>query len=102
MVVFGQSDCIRAEVVVFLLKWLYSGKVDIFGQGGCIRTKVVVFGQNCCVRAKVVLFWQSGCIWEKVVILGHSGCIRAKWFYRAEWLISGKVIVFGQKWLYSC
>ena len=38
MVVLGKSGCIRAKVVVFGQKWLYSGK------SGCIRAKVVVFG----------------------------------------------------------
>ena len=38
MVIFAISGCIRAEVVVFGKKWLYSGK------SGCIRAKVVVFG----------------------------------------------------------
>ena len=40
---------------------------------------------------------------------GESGCSRAKWWYsRKEWWYSGaksfilaKVVVFGQKWLYS-
>ena len=46
MVVFGQSVCTQAKVVVFGQKWLYSGK------SGCIRVrcfltgKVVVFGQK--------------------------------------------------------
>ena len=38
MVVFGQSGCIRAKVVVIGQKWFYSGKKD------CIQAKVVVFG----------------------------------------------------------
>ena len=28
----GKSGCIRAKVVLFRLKWLYSGKVVVFGQ----------------------------------------------------------------------
>ena len=50
--VFGQSGCIRAKVVVFGLKWLYSVKsccnrVKRFylGKSGCIRDK------KCCIRA---------------------------------------------------
>ena len=31
LVVFGQSDCIRAKVVLFWQKRLYSGKVIVFG-----------------------------------------------------------------------
>ena len=38
VVLFGQSICIRARVVVLGQKWLYSGK------SGCNRGKVVVFG----------------------------------------------------------
>ena len=44
MVVFAQDGCIRAKVVVFGQKWLYSDKVVVFGQGGCIWAKVDVFG----------------------------------------------------------
>ena len=44
VVVFGQSGCIRANVVVLGKKWLYSGKVVVFGKSCCIRVKVVVFG----------------------------------------------------------
>ena len=50
MVVFRQSGCIRAKVVVFgkscftRVKCLYSGKVDVLEQSGYIREKVVVFG----------------------------------------------------------
>ena len=32
VVVFGQSGCIRAKVVLFEAKWFYSVKLDIFGQ----------------------------------------------------------------------
>ena len=32
LVVFGQSDCIRAKVVLFWQKRLYSGKVVVFRQ----------------------------------------------------------------------
>ena len=38
--VFKRSGCIRAKVVVFGQKWLYSGK------SGCIRPKVFVFGRK--------------------------------------------------------
>ena len=56
MVVFGQSGCVRAKVVVIGQRWLYSGK-------------------NCCIRAKVVVFGQSGCICAKVVL------IEKKWLF---------------------
>ena len=54
MVVFGQNGFIRAKVVVFRQKWLYSGKMVLFGQ------------------AKVVVFRQ------KWLCSGTSGSIRAK------------------------
>ena len=78
MDVFGQSHCIRIEVVVFghgVAKLVYSGK------SGCIRVRMVVLGQSCCKRAKAV-------------VLGQSGCIRAKVVGIRE-----KVYVFGQQWL---
>ena len=59
MVVFGQSGCIRAKLVVFGLKWLYSGK------SGCISAKVAVFGQSGCIREK-------GLCLGKVVVLGQK------------------------------
>ena len=74
MVVIGQSGCIPAKVVVLLKKRLYLGK------GGIIR-------------AKVVIFVQSGSVVSAT--LYYCGCIRTRWIY------SGKVIVFGEKLLYS-
>ena len=38
MVLFLQSGCNRAKVVVFVEKWMFSVKT------GCIRAKVDVFG----------------------------------------------------------
>ena len=49
MVVFVESGCIRAKIVVFEQKMLYSGR------SGCIRAKVVVFWQDCCIRAKIAV-----------------------------------------------
>ena len=69
VIVFLQSGCARAKVIVFVQKWLYSGK------SGCMRAKVVVFEQNGCNWSKVVVFGQSGCNWVKVVVFGQ------KWFY---------------------
>ena len=51
-------------MVVFVKKWLYSGKMVVFGQKSCIRAKVVVF-QN------VVILGKSGCIRAKVVVFGQ-------------------------------
>ena len=69
--------CIRAkwslsrQLVVFVKKLLYFGKVAVIGQSGCIRVKWLYLGG-------VVVF-------GKVVVLGHM-CFH-----------SGKVVVFGQK-----
>ena len=68
--VFGQSGCIRSEVVVLGKKWLYSGKIC------CIRAKVVYrkkwlySRKSCSIGQKWFYSGRSGCI-------GQSGCIRA-------------------------
>ena len=49
---------------------------------------MVVFGLKGLYSGIVVVFRKSGCI-------GESGCIRVRWYIQA------KVVVFGQKWLYS-
>ena len=46
-------------------------------------------GKSDCIQAKVVLLGQSD-------VFGQSGCIRGKVV-----LIGARVVVFGQKWLYS-
>ena len=53
MVVFGQSGCNRAKVVVFGQKWFY------LSESCGIRGKVAVFGHSCCIRAKMVVFGQK-------------------------------------------
>ena len=53
MVVFRQTGCIWATVVLFVQKWLYSGK------SSCIREKVVVSGQSVCIRAKVFIIGKN-------------------------------------------
>ena len=60
MVVFGQSDCIRAKVVLF-------GKMVVFGK------KWLYSGKSGCIRQKVDLVFQSGCIWAKIVKFGQNG-----------------------------
>ena len=76
IVVFWQSGCIRAKVVlfgkvvVFEQKLLYSDKVVVFGQSGCIFAKVVLFG------LKWLCWGKSGCIRAKMVVFGQSGCTR--------------------------
>ena len=107
MVVLGQScciragcfnranGCIRAKVVVFGQKWLYSGKIV------CIRAK-------CFCSGKMIVIEEGGCIWPsivvafvallhlyKVVLFGQSCCIKAKVVgFGQTWLYSGKVVVF--------
>ena len=61
MVKFGQSGNNWVQVVAFVKKLLYSGKV-------------------CFIPAKMVAFGQSGCIWAKVFVLGQSGSFWAKVF----------------------
>ena len=109
MVVLGQSCCIRAKVVVFGQKWLYSGeKGSIRAKNCCYRAKVVVFGRSGCIRAKVVVFGQklfytgrSGSIRVKVVDFGQISCIRAKMLVIGQKVlygsIRGKEVLFGQK-----
>ena len=53
MVVFWQSGCIPAKVVVLGQNLFYSDKVFF------IRPKVVVVGQSVCLRAKVVVIGQK-------------------------------------------
>ena len=107
MVVFEQSGCISAKVVLLGQKWLYSGK------SGGIRAKVVVVLQSGCILEKLLysgkssFIWQSVCILAKVVVILQSGCIGAKFVvFRQKWLYWGKsscyrakVVVFGQKML---
>ena len=73
MVVFGQSSCIWAKVVLLGKNWLYSGK------SGSNRAKVVLFGQKWLFSDKVVALGQSGSNLAKVVVFQQSGCILAKW-----------------------
>ena len=61
----------------------------IFGQ------KILYSGKSGCIRAKVVVVGQSGCILAELEHSGKPGCIRAKVV-----VFSGKVIVYGQKFLY--
>ena len=43
-------------MIVVGQKWLYSGKVVVFGQSGCNRAKVLVFGQKWFYSGKVIIF----------------------------------------------
>ena len=75
-------------MVVFGQKWLYSCK------SGCIPTNFVLFGQSGSIRQK----WLYSC---KVILFKQDGCIEAKLLvFGKKVLSSGKVVVFGQKWLY--
>ena len=74
----GAKSSIRAKVVLFGKKWLYSGKVIVFGQKWLFLGNVVVFG--------------------KVVLFGQNGVSRTKWWYSGKsCCIRAKVAVFGQK-----
>ena len=73
------------------------------------------FGKSGCIQANDDIIGQSGCIWQKLlysvkmVVFGKSCCIRAKVVVVGQkWLYSGKsgsilakVVVFWQKWIYS-
>ena len=63
MVVFGQSGCIRAKVVVIWKVVLFGEKLLYSGKSGCICEKVCVFG-------KVVVFGQKWLYLGKVVVFG--------------------------------
>ena len=60
MVVFVQSECIRAKVVLIgksgciRQKWFYSGKVVVIGQSRLVRAKWLFSGKNGCIWAKWV------------------------------------------------
>ena len=77
--------------MVVFQKWLYLDKVVVFGQSGCIRAKVVVFGQKL-YSGKVVVFWQKWLYSGKVVVLGEKGCIRVNWLYSGS-VVSGRNVV---------
>ena len=81
MVVFGQSGCTRAKMVVI-------------EQGGCVSPMLLCSGKMVLLwlyTGKVVLFGQSVCIRSKWMSSGVSGCLRKRWLY------SGKVVVFVKK-----
>ena len=64
------------------------GKVIVFGKKGCIRARLLYSGKSCYIPAKLRY---SG----KVVAFGL-------WLYSGKsGFIRGKIVVFGQKWLYS-
>ena len=73
MVVSGKSGCIRAKVVVFGSKRLYSGKI------GCTRAKMVVLVKSGCIRTKVFLILYRLLYLGKVVVFGQT------------WLFSNKL-----------
>ena len=65
-------------------------------------------GKSGCIRA--ICFFSdksgyipvSGCTWEKVVVFGQKCLYSGKsGCIRARLLYSGKVVVIGQKWLFS-
>ena len=115
----GKSGCIRAKVVVFGQKWLYSdeylciwAKWLYSDKSGFIWAKwfycgkVVVFGQNGCIRAKC-LFGKTGYTLAKVFVRakkysGISGCTREKVvMFFEKWFYSDKSCCIQAKWFYS-
>ena len=100
----GKEGCIRAKIVEIGAKWLNSEKMWLYyGQSGSFPEKLAVFGQQWlysgksgCIRTKVdCIQVDEVVIRKKMVVFGQSSCIRAKLFD------SDKVVVFGQKLLYS-
>ena len=72
MVVLGQSCKCRS-------KWLNTGKMVVFRQSGCFRAEIVLIGQkwsylgkSCCIQAKWLYSVKSGCILSKVVVFGQK------------------------------
>ena len=68
--------------------------------------KAVVFGHNWLSSGKVVGLGKSGSNREKWLYSGKVVVFGQKWLYSyksccicTKWLYSGKVVVFGQKWL---
>ena len=51
--VFGQSGCIRAKVVVLGQNWLYSAREVVIWKKRCIRTKSVVFERKWLYSGKI-------------------------------------------------
>ena len=69
---------------------------------------MVVFGKNCCIRAKwlysdkVDVFKKNLVLWQKWLYWGFVVVLRKKWLSSGKhYSIRAKVVVFGQKWLYS-
>ena len=95
MVVFVLSGRIRAN-------WLFSVKVAVFGQIWLYTSRVVVCEQSASIRAKSILFGQSccnrqsSCILAKVVVFGQKRLYSGK-----SGCFWAKDVLFWQKWLYS-
>ena len=84
VVVFG-SVSIRAELVVFGQRWLYSGKEDVFGLKWLFSGKLMYSVKVVIIGQKLLIFGQ------KWLYSGKISCIRAMRLYL------GKLVVFGQK-----
>ena len=74
--------------------------MGIFPQSGCNLAKWLYSGKSCCILPKwwisreVDVFGISGCYQAKMVVFGQ------KWLYSDKVVVSGKMVVFGQKWLF--
>ena len=97
MIAFEQRGCIRAKVVVFGQKGLFSGKkwfdsgsAEMFGQNSCIWVELFYSGKSPVIQAKVVVFR------KKLLFSGKRFCILAKWLYSCRsCCIRARVVVFG-------
>ena len=65
-------------MLVLWQKRLYSDKVVVIGQSGGIRAKVVVFGQKWLYSGRSGCIWVKLLSSAKVVVFGKSECIQAK------------------------
>ena len=52
---------------------------------------MVVFGQSVCIWAKVVVLWQICSIRAKLVVLGKLVVFGQNWLFLAIWLYFGKI-----------
>ena len=75
-------------MVVFGQERFYSGRVVVFEQNCCIRVKVVVFVQKWLLSGKSGCILANGQYWDKRDCIQGSGCNRAnvvvfgqKWLY---------------------
>ena len=97
----GKKGCIWAtlfylgKVVVIVQRLLYSGKLVVIGQFSCIRTECFS-RKSGCTRAKWLYSAKNCCFRAKVVVLRQSGCKLESDCILAKEVLFGKMVVFGQ------